>query len=328
MEIRRFTAADLGTVSAAVEIGNAAAKVDAPFSHPETVHSFASWMRYAWDGETPENYAAWDEGSMVGTLALSVSEWDNTHVAWVTVLVHPDMRRRGFGTRLLEFAEARTRELGRTSLGGDGWETDAARGFADKHGYPQKSSAINRRQYLDAVDPQVLSRMYDEAAAASSAYELVRIVGRTPDDMLDAVAAMTAAINDAPTDDLDIEDEVFPRERVAAYENAQIASDRRFYRVLARHRVSGDLAGHTVVAVEAERPEIGDQHDTAVLHAHRGHRLGLLVKTDMLRWLAEAEPQLETIDTWNAESNGHMISVNEELGYRVLGRELSFQRSL
>ena len=44
-------------------------------------------------------------------------------------------------------------------------------------------------------------------------------------------------------------------------------------------------------------------------------------------WLREAEPQLETIDTWNAESNDHMIGVNELLGYRVLGREHEYQRS-
>ena len=48
----------------------------------------------------------------------------------------------------------------------------------------------------------------------------------------------------------------------------------------------------------------------------------------MMRWLAETEPQLETIDTWNAESNDHMIGVNELLGYRVMGRELAYQKSL
>ena len=46
----------------------------------------------------------------------------------------------------------------------------------------------------------------------------------------------------------------------------------------------------------------------------------------MLRWLADEEPQLETVDTWNAESNGPMVAVNERLGYRVMGRELQFQR--
>jgi hypothetical protein len=51
----------------------------------------------------------------------------------------------------------------------------------------------------------------------------------------------------------------------------------------------------------------------------------MLLKAGMVRWLAEAEPQVQTVDTWNAESNEHMIDVNEALGYRVLGRELVFQ---
>jgi RimJ/RimL family protein N-acetyltransferase len=57
-----------------------------------------------------------------------------------------------------------------------------------------------------------------------------------------------------------------------------------------------------------------------VTRPHRGHRLGLLVKTAMLQWLAEAEPQLERIITWNAVANEHMIGINEALGYEVWGR--------
>ena len=96
----------------------------------------------------------------------------------------------------------------------------------------------------------------------------------------------------------------------------------------ARHRDTGELAGHTVVTVEGGDPTQGHQHDTSVVGTHRGHRLGLLLKADMVLWLRQAEPQLARIDTWNAESNDHMIEVNEAIGYRVMGRELQFQKSL
>ena len=46
----------------------------------------------------------------------------------------------------------------------------------------------------------------------------------------------------------------------------------------------------------------------------------------MMRWLAEAEPQLATIGTFNAASNHHMIAVNERLGHRVQGRQVAYQR--
>jgi hypothetical protein len=150
----------------------------------------------------------------------------------------------------------------------------------------------------------------------------------TPEDRLDRLAEMASAINDAPTDDLDYEDEVFTGERMRAYEVAMAGRGKTLYRVVARHVPTDELAGQTVVVVNREFPERGDQHDTSVTRAHRGHRLGLLIKADMLRWLREAEPQLTEIDTFNAESNDHMIGVNEALGYKVMGREYSYQRKI
>ena len=176
------------------------------------------------------------------------------------------------------------------------------------------------------LPPGFAEQAYAEAAPNAEDYELVRLEGRTPDELLPAVADLAAAINDAPVDDLDIEDEVFPVERIRDYETATIDSGHRLYRVLARHRASGEPAGHTVVAVDTERPELAHQHDTSVVRTHRGHRLGLLLKADMMRWLAMAEPQVSSLDTWNAESNDHMIGVNELLGYRILGREIEYQR--
>jgi hypothetical protein len=64
------------------------------------------------------------------------------------------------------------------------------------------------------------------------------------------------------------------------------------------------------------------------MRQHRGHRLGLYLKTAMLLWLREEQPQLELIDTGNAESNDHMIAINEQLGYRVMDRELELQKTL
>jgi hypothetical protein len=222
--------------------------------------------------------------------------------------------------------EARSR--GRTSVGIDGWESPATRGFGTRHGLEVRASSIQRRQTIAGLDWPEIERLHAHALAAATAYELVHREGRTPDDELEALAEMAGAINDAPTDDLDIEDEVFTGDRMRAYEDAQLARGERLFRVLARHRGTGELAGHTVVAVDGERPERGDQHDTSVVAGHRGHRLGLLLKTDMNLWLRRVQPQLAEISTWNAESNDHMIGVNEAIGYRVTGRQLELQKSL
>ncbi len=109
------------------------------------------------------------------------------------------------------------------------------------------------------VDPACRRRGLAESAMAEASsyardYELVRIVGHTPYDLLDAVVRLTESINDAPVDDLEVEDEVFTPERVQAYESHTLDAGHRLYRLVARHRASGELAGHTIVVVDTERP--------------------------------------------------------------------------
>jgi GNAT superfamily N-acetyltransferase len=328
MELREFTADDADDLRRFVDLINAVGKVDSPWGHPATVSDCQGHLRHGWDGEPPTPFIALVDGEPVGQAEYSTSEWDNQHLAWLGVAVHPDRRGQGYGSRILDALIGRARDEGRTSVGIDGWESDATRAFAARHGLDLKSQDLNRRQFLSELNWEFIRAIRDAAATQAADYEVVRRLGATPEEELEALAEMTAAINDAPTDDLDIEDEVFPAERVRNYESAQLARGYRFHRVFARHRETGQLAGHTVVVVDGERPHLAEQHDTSVVRAHRGHRLGLLLKADLLLWLHETQPQVDSIDTWNAESNDHMIEVNEKLGYRIMGRALAFQRGI
>jgi GNAT superfamily N-acetyltransferase len=328
LEVHRFGADDAHDAAAALRLLNDVAAADSPWEHPWLPDRFSTMVRSGWDGEPPAAYLATAHGEPVGYALLFTSERDNTHLAWLWMAIAPDRRRRGHGSRLFELMVQETRAAGRTSIGVDGWESDRAIAFAARHGLERRSQAVQRRQHLAELDLGLVEKLYDESARAAQDYELVRVVGRTPPELVDGMVTLVAAINDAPTDDLDIEDEVYTPERLAAYEDAQTADGDRLLRLVARHRASGEPAGHTVVCVEARRPEVAHQHDTAVARAHRGHRLGMLLKAGMVLWLTESEPQVRTVDTWNAESNEHMIAVNEALGYRVMGRELQFQKSL
>jgi len=328
MDITRIDPQDVEAVAAAVDVRNAVNAHDAPWLPINTVRSTTADLTVGWDGEPSFGWLGTEDGVPVAFGTVNISDYDNHHLAWLGVRIHPDHRRRGLGTQLLEALVTESRALGRTTFGSDGWDGERAAGFAARHGFEPASRAVNRRQELADVDWDALVRQYDDALCRATSYELVRRAGRTPDEELEALAVMAAAINDAPTDDLDIEDEVFSAERMRGYENAQEVRGGRLYRVYARHRESGELAGQTVVVVEEDEPTQAHQHDTSVVSGHRGHRLGLLLKAEMNLWLREAEPQLERVDTWNAESNDHMIGVNELLGYRILGREIEYQRKV
>jgi GNAT superfamily N-acetyltransferase len=330
MDLRQFTWHNESAIRECAAVRNAVRTLDTPWRHPATEENLAGHYRYGWDLEPETPFLAVVDGEVVGYAASATSSRDNLHLAWLTVEIHPDHRRRGHGTAALEALVQRAREMDRTSVGIAGWEGDITRAFAARHGFELGSVSVNRRQILAEVDWADVERRLAEAIGHAQGYELVRRTAHTPDDQLAALAEMTAAINDAPNDDLDIEDEVFTPERVRDYETAQLAqcADGGFHRLYARHRGTGDLAGQTVVAVEADRPQLAEQHDTSVVRAHRGHRLGLLLKAEMMLWLREAQPQLAVVDTWNAESNDFMIGVNELLGYRIMGRELAFQKTV
>jgi RimJ/RimL family protein N-acetyltransferase len=329
VDLREFGLGDEASIATYVEIGNACL-VDAPWWHPDTVFRQTMAMRHVEDGEGSRYFlvAAEGEDRAVGRAAVHTSELDNRDVARVELEIRPDRRRRGYGTRALESAFDVARAMGRSRAGWYGWVGERTAGFAKARGVEPKSVAVHRRQHLGELEAGLADRLYAEAEPHARDYELLRIRGRTPDELLPSLAEATAAINDAPLDALDMEDEVFTVERVRSYEQTQLDRGFRLYRILARHRPSGELAGLSVVTVDSQDPRLGNQQDTSVVRGHRGHRLGQLLKADMMRWLAEAEPRLATVETFNAESNDHMVRVNERLGYRLMGREYQYQERI
>jgi RimJ/RimL family protein N-acetyltransferase len=326
VKLVEFGPEDAGHLRAFVALRRAIDAVDCPWEPQWTEYRQAAYMRHSWEGEPGRWFVAYDGDEAVGTASIDTSDYDNLEMAWLSVRIVPTRRRCGLGTRVLRDLEAIALEMDRPLMLLDGWDGEATLGFARTADYERKSAEVRRVQVVaDAPDPRPIR---DEALAHAADYELLRLEGYAPEALLPALVDLTAAINDAPIDDLEWEDEVWSLERVHAYERAQIESGYRFRRIVARHRLTGELAGHSVVVVDSEQPTYAVQHDTSVVRAHRGHRLGLLLKAEMLLWLAEAEPQVERISTDNAESNRSMIAINERLGYQPVGRIVEFQRRL
>jgi GNAT superfamily N-acetyltransferase len=329
VEIIKLSPDDEAGCIDAVAVQSAAYKQDCAEMLVSTPRGFANMLRYGWDLDPEQAFLARDEdGLAIGLLTVSLPTYDNTNHVWFDLVVHPDHRDGVVEAALIEYVEQLGRDAGRTIIGCGSLDLPEAIAQAQQHGYEQKAIEVNRRQELTGLDWSIVQSLYDGAVAASTAYELVTLTGALPDDMLDGMIAVTASINDAPTDDLDIEDDVYSRERLRAYEEAQAKSDHTIHRVIAREKATGALAGHTVVAVERERPHIGHQHDTAVARDHRGHRLGALLKCAMLLQLRDSEPALTQVDTWNAESNDHMIGINEQLNYTIVARFLIHQKAM
>src|SRR6478609_4071765 len=250
VELLQFGPDDEASVSTYVAIENACL-VDAPWWHPHTVYRQAMLMRHGWDGEVGRHFLLHVGGQVVGRAAGHSSDHDNLDAAWVELSIHPDQRRQGYGTAGMQQAFDVVRSMGRTKAGWFGWTGERTEAFAAALGCEPKSVAVCRRQHPQELDPGLADRLYDEAASHAGDYELLRIVGATPDELLTGLAEATEAINDAPLDGIELEDEVFTADRVRAYERAQLDSGYRFYRVIARHRATGEIAGLSVVTADS-----------------------------------------------------------------------------
>ena len=276
------------------------------------------------------------DGEVAAAGFLSVPLLDNLDSAFVEVHTRPDMRRRGFGTAVLEAMVDVARGRGRTLLdaeavfphaaGTDGAGTPAV-GFAGRHGFTLGLSELLSELALP-VDDALLEALAAEAAPHHAAYTLRSWVGPVPDDLVASWLALSSTLNtEAPMGDIEVEAESTD---VGAHRADEVVTARQGR--LPYHTVALDAAG-TVVACtdlvttvhEADRAY---QWATLVRPADRGHRLGLAVKVANLAQLQRERPDLARLTTFNAEVNEHMLAVNDRLGFRPVARLAAFQKRL
>jgi GNAT superfamily N-acetyltransferase len=269
------------------------------------------------------------DGRVVGALRVILPTKDNPTVGIVDVAVHPVHRRRGIGGTLLAEGVRLASAAGRTELIADMDEPGPnapGRAFALHRGWTC-DLLETRRDLVLPPDEQRLSDVEADARKASDGYELVIWRDRTPDDLLDDRAVLEQRMTtDAPHGDLPVEEERWDGERIREYEAVQRARGRT---VLSAGAVKdGRLVAFTDLHIPLAQPQRAYQAGTLVLSEHRGHRLGALMKTAVLRELAPTMPKVRRISTYNSDSNRPIVTVNEALGFRPAGRLSMWSRRL
>ena len=154
MRLVRVDPHDLATVTASVDLLNAAQRVDDPDGDPNIPELASRWLEFGWDldPETRYLYVAPD-GEPVAVLEVDLPRRDNLHLVWGNVIVHPDHRRRGHGTALVAELVRRAEEAGRTTIWLGTAEDDlGSRAFLEANGFHYASHDARRKQVLADVD--------------------------------------------------------------------------------------------------------------------------------------------------------------------------------
>ncbi|RIQ13660.1 GNAT family N-acetyltransferase [Jiangella rhizosphaerae] len=287
--------------------------------------------------EGTEHHAArlWlaeDGGKAVGAAVLGLPLRDNLTLAEPEVFVRPEEARRGIGSALLAVLDEASKAAGRSSQllyieGPTGTGHTSGTAFAEKHGFTRRMTEIARVQ-RPPFDLDGIARAEEAARPHAAGYRIVTWRDRAPDEFVDEYARLEGRMStDAPLGEVDYEPEVWDAARIRTSEQRRERMRRATW-VAAAMAPDGSMAGITEITVSRDSDVTGFQDATIVDPRHRGHRLGLLLKAANLRQLLADRPGLQTVWTWNADSNAHMIAINETLGYQVAGWSAAYQRSL
>ncbi|MFE2130490.1 GNAT family N-acetyltransferase [Streptomyces amritsarensis] len=308
-------------VDAWLAVLTAAAAVDLPQLPPPSRVEVAGRLRVTPVRGRPLLWTAGEragEGEEAGVAALLLfTEEGNTHTAFLDALtVRPGARRRGIGTALWErvreelLADGRTSVAAMVDLGGPGQAFAEAAGFRN---------VLPMAWYVQDIpvggEPAHAAADCCASAPATPGYELLTWYGLVPDAWAPAAAAAHAAMEDAPTGDMDERIQTWTAPRLHTLQ--QLILDRGGDMItVAAVTPGGEVAAYTEVVLPDPTGTTALQYDTVVVPAHRGHGLGRAVKRHMAARAAARHPQLRRIATTVADENGPMRAVNEALGYR------------
>jgi GNAT superfamily N-acetyltransferase len=307
-----------------------------PHATPYHLPELRAAFRTPQPGTAYELWAGWVGDRLVSCAYLELPLLDNTGQAELVLSTHPDHRRRGHGSALLEHVLARAADRGRTVVVVRvAYPYDAP---PDGAGHPDAEFVTRRgftfglgdvQRVLDLpVDPALLESLVREAERHHAGYRFEQFTGRVPEDLLEGYGALLGAVvTEAPVGELDYEPEQYPPERIRADDDALEEAARVRHATVALDG-SGACVGYNEVVVAGHEDGRAFQWGTLVLPAHRGHRLGLALKARTLQLLATERPGLRQVVTFNAEVNAPMIGINERLGFRPVERLGEFQRRL
>jgi GNAT superfamily N-acetyltransferase len=331
VDIRQLDLADDAQLRAAYDACSRADLLGREGAPHWNLEEFVGAMRSTDSGERMEARVGYVGDELVAFGVVYLFLLDNTDKAWAEVKVDPAHQRRGYGTAMLEHLAEIATEEGRTELLADAKvpidevDTHPKSLFLKKLGFTHANVELVRYLKLP-VDDAVIQGWVDQAAERNEGYRIESFGDDIPADLVPSLCLLFGQLSvDAPTGDVDFEEEVMTPERFAERQQTIKAMGRTVLETLAI-APDGTVAAQSTLSVP-----LGDGTDvwqwgTFVHREHRGRRLGLATKAANLRALQTAYPGKQRIVTQNAETNDFMVSINALMGFEPVEASAEFVR--
>ena len=287
-----------------------------------------------------------DSDEVIGRVGVDIPHEEGSQLSFALIEILREHWGRGIGTRAHELVELTAREHGRSviqswaeSPEGEGERLVPPTGFGSipldhiARFYLAQGYALEQIERNSACDLQgsltEIERLFAEAQRASTGYRIVQWSPPTPPEFVDGYAWMKSRMStDAPAAGLEFDEETWDADRLARHDQKFTDAGTTVLVTAAQHIETGMLCAFNELTIGRDLTKASHQEDTLVVKEHRGHRLGMLVKTAGLLAWRDIAPQSPRVITYNAEENRPMLDINEAIGFVPIAYEGAWKKTL
>ncbi|MET0523609.1 MAG: GNAT family N-acetyltransferase [Nocardioides sp.] len=332
MDIRPLALDDDTEMRAAFEVNRSAELIGREEAPHWSFENFLGAMRSIDSGERMESYVGCVDGAVASFGVIYLFLLDNTDKGFVEVRVDPAHQGKGYGRQMLEHLMAiaeddgRTQVLAETKVPIDQVETHPKSRFLKANGFTHANVELVRYLMLPVDDAEIQTWIDSAAEKHQDGYRIETFGDDIPAELIPSLCVLFGQLAvDAPTGEVDFEEEVMTPERFAERQEIIKSMGRTVLETLAI-APDGIVAAQSTLSIPLD--DSGDvwQWGTFVHREHRGKRLGLATKAANLRALQTRFPDTKRIVTQNAETNAFMVSINELMGFELVEASAEFVR--
>lgn len=256
------------------------------------------------------------EGRPAGLLSLSYpDDRSNPRLLSLSIGVLPDHRRKGIATEMLGLAAATARDLSRTLLSGETFDTVPASGaFAEAVGARKTLDMHYNVVRLADLDRDMLQEWERDGPRRAPGYSVMVMEGMYPDDLLVGMAHLYFILErDAPTPE-----SWEPREYTPELVRGWVGNFLKrmdLITAIAIEEATGTPVGMSQLSRRHSNPTTWWVTTTMVDPDHRGHALGKWVKAAGCLEALGRWPGAVWMETGNAFTNKAMLGINHAMGF-------------
>ena len=224
-------------------------------------------------------------------------------------------QRKGIGTQALKIMVDTCKKINKTFFISYHSYSSAISFFKAIGGEIARTSNFSKLD-LDTVNWKMIDNWIIDAQKQNKDFKIQIFKEKMPDDYIEPFCAiLNDTIAHEPRDAIDLTPPVIDPETIQRAEKTAKLNGEIYINAFCMTE-QNEMCAISFVTINSSDKSFVHQGDTGVPIKYRGRKLGKWIKASMLLFLKENYPEIKVIVTNNAQSNGPMIYINEQLGFK------------